>query len=58
MRVTTLDPGAIGQRGSAVKVGEIALPPPRPQGEVWSGDVDQAVNALVERLIAGKLVGA
>jgi len=52
-----LDPAAIGRRGSGVKVGEIALPPPRPQGEIWSGDVDQAVTALVDKLIAGKLVG-
>lgn len=52
-----LDPSQLGRRGAAVKVGEIALPPPRPPGEVWSGDVEQAVNELVERLIAGKLIG-
>ena len=53
-----LDPAQVGKRGSAIQVGEIGLPPPRPAGEVWSGDVDHAVNELVERLIAGKLIGA
>jgi electron transfer flavoprotein alpha/beta subunit len=52
-----IDPGQVGRAGSAVKVGEITLPPPRPAGEVWTGDVDHAVSELVERLIAGKLVG-
>jgi electron transfer flavoprotein alpha/beta subunit len=52
-----LDPAQLGKRGSAIQVGEIKLPPPRPAGEVWSGDVDKAVHELVDRLIQGKLVG-
>jgi electron transfer flavoprotein beta subunit len=52
-----LDPARVGRNGSAVSVGEIEMPPARAAGEVLSGDADTAVLALVERLVAAKVIG-
>lgn len=52
-----LEEGEVGRQGAAVRVGEITQPPPRAQGEIFEGDVDQAVDQLVERLAAAKLFG-
>lgn len=52
-----LDPALVGLNGSAVRVGEIGMPPARAAGEVLSGDADTAVAALVERLVAAKVIG-
>jgi electron transfer flavoprotein beta subunit len=52
-----LDEAEIGRNGSAIRIGEITQPPARSQGEVFEGDVDQAVDKLVERLATAKLFG-
>ncbi len=52
-----LDEGEIGRRGAAVRMGEVKMPPPRPAGEIFQGEVDGAVNQLVERLVAAKMIG-
>jgi electron transfer flavoprotein beta subunit len=52
-----LDEAAVGRRGSGVKLGELTTPPARAAGEVFTGDVDSAVEKLVERLEAAKVVG-
>ncbi len=52
-----LDAAAIGRSGSGVRVGEIQMPPARSAGEVFTGDVDHAVDQLVERLVGTKLIG-
>ncbi len=52
-----LEETAVGQRGSAVRVGDIGMPPARQAGEILTGDVDEAVDKLVERLVTAKVIG-
>lgn len=46
----------VGLKASATRVVEISVPPPRPQGEILTGELDQVVDSLVSKLLDLKII--
>jgi len=52
-----LEETQVGRRGAAVRMGEVKLPPPRPTGEIFQGEVDGAIEQLIDKLVGAKVLG-
>jgi electron transfer flavoprotein beta subunit len=51
-----VDKGKVGAAGSATKVVEIAVPPPRGAGEILKGEIEEVAASVVDKLIDMKVI--